>query len=205
MKRLASAFLLLLALAAVAPLGGSQPERDAGSGAAVTLAASATPAAPARRRAAARRRPDPIGLRAVRLARRMIGVGYSYGGSSPASGFDCSGFTSYVYGRLGVELPHNAAAQFGTGHAVPRSRLRPGDLLFFSGLGHVGLYVGGGRMIHAPQSGDVVRIVRLGADYGGTLVGARRVAPARLRAPERDRVARWTPPRPPRPSTPGWS
>ena len=121
------------------------------------------------------RRPLPLGPRAATLARRWLGVGYRWGGSSPAGGFDCSGFTSYVYGRLGIELPHNAAAQFGTGRPVPRSRLRPGDLLFFRGLGHVGMYVGHGRMIHSPQSGDVVRIVRLGVDYGGVLVGARRI------------------------------
>jgi hypothetical protein len=125
-----------------------------------------------------RKRPFPIGFRAARLARRWLGVGYRWGGSSPATGFDCSGFTSYVYGRLGVRLPHNAAAQLGVGTPVPRSRLRPGDLLFFNGLGHVGMYVGRGRMIHSPQSGDVVRIVRLGVDYGGDLVGARRITRA---------------------------
>jgi hypothetical protein len=125
-----------------------------------------------------RKRPYPLGFRAARLARRWLGVGYRWGGSSPSSGFDCSGFTSYVYGRLGVRLPHNAAAQLGVGTPVPRSLLRPGDLLFFSGLGHVGMYVGSGRMIHSPQSGDVVRIVRLGRDYRGELVGARRISRA---------------------------
>lgn len=132
-------------------------------------------------RAAKRRRPSPpIGAKAALLAHRWLGVGYAWGGSSPSSGFDCSGFTSYVYGRLGVELPHNAAAQFGRGRPVPRARLRPGDLLFFRGLGHVGMYVGRGRMIHAPQSGDVVRVVRLGVDYRGELVGARRLTAAHV-------------------------
>ena len=81
----------------------------------------------------------------------------------------------WVYGRLGISLPHNAAALFGVGRPVSRWALRPGDLLFFSGLGHVGLYIGHGRMIHAPQSGRNVEIQAL-ASRGGSLVGARRVA-----------------------------
>jgi cell wall-associated NlpC family hydrolase len=171
MRRLPLLLLFVLALAVAAPSGGPpRPEQARPE----TVAA---PAVAHRRERHPRPRPDPFGVRAVRLARHMLGVGYRYGGSSPGSGFDCSGFTSYVYGRLGVELPHNAAAQFGSGRPVPRSRLKPGDLLFFRGLGHVGMYVGRGRMIHAPQSGDVVRVVRLGVDYGGTLVGARRIAP----------------------------
>jgi len=114
-----------------------------------------------------------IAARAVALARGQLGVPYRYGGSSP-SGFDCSGLVTWVYGRLGVTLPHNAAALYGVGLPVPRSAIRPGDLLFFSGLGHVGLYVGKGRMIHAPQSGRSVEIQPLSARRG-TLVGARRV------------------------------
>jgi cell wall-associated NlpC family hydrolase len=112
--------------------------------------------------------------RAVRLARKQLGVPYVYGGASP-SGFDCSGLVSWVYGRLGISLPHNAAALYGVGRPVRRSKLRPGDLLFFHGLGHVGIYIGRGRMIHAPQSGRNVEIQSL-AVRRGTLVGARRVA-----------------------------
>jgi cell wall-associated NlpC family hydrolase len=118
------------------------------------------------------------GMPVVAFARRWLGVPYRWGGSTPA-GFDCSGFTSYVWRRFGVRLPHNAAAQFSAGVPVPRSRLRPGDLLFFSGLGHVGLYVGSGRMIHSPQSGSSVEIVSLAKRYGGRLVGARRVVSRR--------------------------
>ena len=102
---------------------------------------------------------------------------YQWGGASP-SGFDCSGLVSWVYGRLGISLPHNAAALYGVGRPVPRSALKPGDLLFFSGLGHVGLYIGRGRMIHAPQSGRARRDPALGIAFGARLVGARRVVAA---------------------------
>ena len=110
----------------------------------------------------------------MRLARKQLGVPYSYGGASP-SGFDCSGLVSWVYGRLGLSLPHNAAALYGVGRPVPRAKLRPGDLVFFSGLGHVGLYVGQGRMIHSPQSGETVEIQALD-ERSSPPVGARRVA-----------------------------
>jgi cell wall-associated NlpC family hydrolase len=117
-----------------------------------------------------------LGQRAVRIAARELGVPYRYGGSSP-SGFDCSGLVAYVYGRLGVRLPHNAAAQYGYGRPVDRSRLRPGDLVFFHGLGHVGLYIGRGRIIHAPQSGERVEIQSL-ASRSGSVEGARRLVRA---------------------------
>ncbi|HET7515389.1 MAG TPA: C40 family peptidase [Gaiella sp.] len=115
----------------------------------------------------------PLGVRAVRIARQQLGVPYVYGGSSP-SGFDCSGLVSWVYGRLGVGLPHNAAALYGVGRRVRLAAMRPGDLVFFSGLGHVGLYIGHGRMIHAPQSGRNVEIEALDA-RSHPPVGARRI------------------------------
>jgi len=121
-------------------------------------------------------RPVPLGVRAVVYAKRFIGSPYSYGGSSP-SGFDCSGFVRYVYERFGIELPHSSYADFGLGRRVSRAALRPGDLVFFSGRGHVGLYVGDGRFIHAPHSGTRVQISSL-ADYGSSYDGARRVAAA---------------------------
>ena len=117
-----------------------------------------------------------LGARAARLARTQLGVPYSWGGASP-TGFDCSGLVMWVYGRLGISLPHNAAALYGVGRPVARSALRPGDLLFFSGLGHVGLYVGHGRMIHAPQSGRNVEIQPL-SSRSGSLVGGRRIIAA---------------------------
>lgn len=119
-------------------------------------------------------RKPTVAQRAVRLARNQLGVPYRWGGASPA-GFDCSGLVSWVYGRLGISLPHNSVALYGVGRPVRRAALRPGDLVFFHGLGHVGLYIGRGRMIHAPQSGRRVEIQSL-AVRQGTIVGARRVA-----------------------------
>jgi len=119
-------------------------------------------------------RPEPtVAERAVALARKQLGVPYAWGGASPA-GFDCSGLVMWVYGRFGVTLPHNSAALYGVGRSVATDELRPGDVLFFSGLGHVGLYIGGGRMIHAPQSGRHVEIQPLSM-RAGSIVGARRV------------------------------
>jgi peptidoglycan DL-endopeptidase CwlO len=115
-----------------------------------------------------------LGGQAVAIAEQYLGVPYVWGGASP-SGFDCSGLTMYVYGQLGVSLPHNAAAQYGMGTAVPRNALEPGDLVFFDGLGHVGIYVGGGSFIHAPHTGTVVQISSLSGWYSANYVGARRI------------------------------
>ena len=110
----------------------------------------------------------------VGIAMQYLGVPYVYGGSSP-SGFDCSGFVMYVFAQIGVSLPHNAAAQYGSGTPVDRSQLQPGDLVFFNGLGHVGIYIGGGSFIHSPHTGDVVKISSLSGWYSSTWVGARRL------------------------------
>ena len=106
----------------------------------------------------------------VGIAMRYLGTPYVWGGASP-SGFDCSGFTMYVYAQVGVSLPHSSYAQYGMGVPVAQSQLQPGDLVFFYGLGHVGIYIGGGQYIHAPHTGDVVKISSIGAGY----VGARRI------------------------------
>ena len=113
--------------------------------------------------------------RVVGFARHLLGVRYSYGGSSPESGFDCSGFTRFVFGHFGIDLPHYSGAQFGLGRGVARDALKPGDLVFFDGLGHVGIYIGGGRFIHAPHSGTRVSIDSLAGWYGGRYDGARRL------------------------------
>jgi|tagenome__1003787_1003787.scaffolds.fasta_scaffold20082567_2 cell wall-associated NlpC family hydrolase len=111
----------------------------------------------------------------VRYARRYLGVPYSYGGTTPRGGFDCSGFTRFVYAHFGIVLPHYSGAQFAAGRRVAREALRPGDLLFFDGLGHVGLYIGHGRFIHAPHTGARVSIEKLTDWYAGSYDGARRL------------------------------
>jgi cell wall-associated NlpC family hydrolase len=114
--------------------------------------------------------------RAVRYALDAVGVPYRWGGESPATGFDCSGLVRWAYGHVGIDLPHSSYALYGVGRRAAMSRLEPGDILFFEGLGHVGLYVGNGRMVHAPQTGRDVEIVTLeDTGYGTRLVGARRV------------------------------
>ena len=118
-----------------------------------------------------------FGRRVVGYAKRFIGVPYVYGGSSP-HGFDCSGFVRYVYEHFGVALPHSSYAQFNDGKRVARRGLRPGDLVFFDGLGHVGLYIGNGRFIHAPHTGTRVRVETLAGWYSSRFVGARRLKTA---------------------------
>jgi cell wall-associated NlpC family hydrolase len=120
-----------------------------------------------------------VGERAAAIAVRAVGVPYRWGGASPAGGFDCSGLVYWAYGRLGIELPHSSYALYDQGRRVARSRMKAGDLLFFSGLGHVGIYIGRGRMVHAPHSGTRVQVVRLGGSpYGARLVGVRRISRA---------------------------
>ncbi len=114
--------------------------------------------------------------RAARFALGEVGVPYRWGGESPETGFDCSGLVRWAYLRVGVDLPHNSYALYGQGRRVSESKLAPGDILFFEGLGHVGLYLGRGRMVHAPETGRNVEVVRLaGSNYGSRLIGARRV------------------------------
>jgi cell wall-associated NlpC family hydrolase len=110
---------------------------------------------------------------AATVAMKYLGVPYVWGGATPG-GFDCSGLVMYVYAQLGISLPHYAAAQYGFGTPVARDQLQPGDLVFFDGLSHVGIYIGGGQMVHAPQTGDVVKITSL-SDFGAGYVGARRI------------------------------
>ncbi len=111
-----------------------------------------------------------LGGQAVAIAQQYLGVPYVYGGASP-SGFDCSGLVMYVYGKLGVSLPHNAAAQYGALPHVSLSALQPGDLVFFYGFGHVGIYVGNNTVIHAPHTGSSVSYENM--SYMGPIAAAR--------------------------------
>jgi peptidoglycan DL-endopeptidase CwlO len=108
----------------------------------------------------------------LQAAYSMIGTPYLYGGSSPETGFDCSGFTMWAWSHAGVYLPHSSAAQYASLPHVAQSDLQPGDLVFFySPISHVGMYVGGGSMIHSPTTGSVVSVVPI---YWDSFVGAAR-------------------------------
>jgi cell wall-associated NlpC family hydrolase len=119
--------------------------------------------------------PQAVGVRAVQFARRLLGVPYRWGGDSPTGGFDCSGFVRYVYAHFGLSLPHSSYGDFDLGRRVSRGSLRPGDLVFFDGVGHVGMYVGSGRFIHAPHTGTSVQVTSLDEPwYRSSYDGARR-------------------------------
>jgi cell wall-associated NlpC family hydrolase len=112
---------------------------------------------------------------AASVAARYLGVPYQWGGATPA-GFDCSGLVVWVYAQLGIMLPHFTGALYLLGVPVPRDQLAPGDLVFFDALDHVGIYIGAGQFIHAPHTGDVVRVSTMSSgSYAASYVGARRV------------------------------
>lgn len=104
---------------------------------------------------------------AVSYAYAHLGAPYVYGAEGPSS-FDCSGLTTAAWRQAGVRLPHNAAQQWNATAHISRPSLQPGDLVFYRGLGHVAIYVGGNQVIHAPQTGDVVKLapVDMMAPYG---------------------------------------
>jgi len=121
---------------------------------------------------------DAYALTGTALALR--GTPYRNGGADPA-GFDCSGFTQYVFAQYGVALPRGVREQFGAGKSVRPEDLAPGDMLFFAttdpGPSHVGIAIGGDEFVHAPSSSGVVRVEHLSAAYWATrFLGARRVA-----------------------------
>ena len=118
------------------------------------------------------------GAAVVAKAKSFIGYKYVYGGSSPSTGFDCSGFTSYIYKQFGVSLNRTAAGQYSNGTAVPRANLQPGDLVMFgkSGINHVAIYAGGGMIVHAANSSRGVTTDTINSGYyNNNYVGARRI------------------------------
>jgi cell wall-associated NlpC family hydrolase len=151
-----------------APVAGPNPSPTLGSGGAPPPAPSPNPTPPL---------PDPPppssrAQVAIQAAESQIGVPYVYGGSSPQTGFDCSGLAMWSWGQAGVSLPHSAAMQYDILPHVDRSQLQPGDLLFFyTPISHVAMYLGGGQMIEAPHTGLTVRIVGV---YWQYYVGAAR-------------------------------
>ncbi len=103
----------------------------------------------------------PTGADVVADARRYLGIAYRWGGTDPATGLDCSGLTQRVYADLGIALPRTVSTQKSVGREVPTmASAQPGDLLVF-GDHHIGIYVGGGQMLHAPKTGDVVKIAKV--------------------------------------------
>jgi cell wall-associated NlpC family hydrolase len=120
------------------------------------------------------------GEQMVAEAKKYLGTKYVYGGASP-SGFDCSGLLLYVAKKFGIDLPHKASIQATMGTAVDKANLQPGDMVFFKtdgsgGVSHAGMYVGNGQFIHAPKTGDVVKISNLNDSYyTKAWAGARRM------------------------------
>ncbi|HUK96144.1 MAG TPA: NlpC/P60 family protein [Gaiellaceae bacterium] len=119
--------------------------------------------------------PPPTHGGVVAIAMSQLGTPYVWGGAAPG-GFDCSGLVMWAYAQVGVSLPHSTYALYAMGVPVSRDELAPGDLVFFDGVGHVGIYIGGDEFIHAPHTGDVVKISSLDDPwYSAEYVGARRI------------------------------
>lgn len=116
------------------------------------------------------------GSQIVDIAMRYLGVPYVWGGASPSQGFDCSGLVLYAYAQIGISVPHYTGSLWQMGVPVARDALEPGDLVFFNNLGHMGIYIGGGQMVAAPHTGDVVKVSDITTgSYASSYVGARRI------------------------------
>ena len=121
--------------------------------------------------------PSVSANRIVDVALRQLGVPYAWGGTKP-TGFDCSGLVRYAFGAVGIELPHNVARQHAHGVPIAREDLQPGDVVFFDGLRHNGIYIGDSRFVHAARSPASVIVSRLDESwYQSRWVGARRLLP----------------------------
>ena len=148
------------AASATQPAGGASiPEPAAPTG--PTAGTSPTPSLPS----------GEGNARAASIAMQYLGVPYVWGGASP-SGFDCSGLASYAFAQIGKSVPHYTGAIWSAFPRVPSGQLEVGDLVFFRpDLGHMGIYIGGGQYVHAPQTGDVVKVSNVGdrSDYQGAV------------------------------------
>lgn len=136
------------------------------------------------------------GLDIVNYAKSALGTKYVWGGNSMSGGIDCSGLVQQVYKHYGINLPRVTYQQIGVGASVPMRKLQPGDLVFFDtdrktgGPDHVGIYIGGGKFIHAPKTGDVVKVSSLtDSYYANRWMGARRVAGVQTSATAADLAA----------------
>jgi cell wall-associated NlpC family hydrolase len=172
--------LILLPLVALAlALGLARPPQGrAGSPGTAGAGRGEAPPLPSRRRHLSFEPLDAaggFGRRIASYARHLLGVPYRWGGTSPRTGFDCSGLVRFVYGHFGIALPHSSFADLARGRGVARRFLQPGDLVFFADASHVGIYIGHGRFVDAPHAGSVVRISSLGGWYGSTYYAARRI------------------------------
>jgi cell wall-associated NlpC family hydrolase len=172
------------AAAAAAATSSSATGSSAGSSSAGTASSSASapsssrsasqaPVAPSAPAAAAPVAASGVGGTVVGTAMAQQGKPYVWAAAGPGS-FDCSGLVQYAYAAAGISLPHSSSAQAKAGRAVTRDQLQPGDIIaFYSPVSHVGIYIGGGKMVHAPTSGDVVKVVSI--DYMGAITAMRRV------------------------------
>ncbi|MEV4564859.1 C40 family peptidase [Nonomuraea sp. NPDC049419] len=163
-----------MVLHAPAAQAATTRETSAAAGATVKAATTArtTASAKARKKAAKAARQKARAGKAVAVAKKQIGDPYRYGGTGPGS-FDCSGLVQFAWKKAGVKLPRVTNSQFArTRKKVSWRNLKPGDLMFFNGLGHVGMYVGKGKMIHSPRTGERVRIDKLSGWRRSSFVGA---------------------------------
>jgi hypothetical protein len=172
--------ILLLAVAVALVLALVRPIQGRATRPAKRSGTQQTGLEPIRRRHLMSLTPDdaarPLGRRVVSYARHFLGVRYFWGGTTPRTGFDCSGLVRFVYRHFGIPLPHSSFADLLHGRRVTRRSLRPGDLVFFAGASHVGIYVGSGRFIHAPHTGTVVSITTMHRGwYGAEYDAARRI------------------------------
>lgn len=152
----AALIALLLALGGCAGTRALDPEPTAGRPRAIEPAAGSD------------RSSDTVRGTITRIATDMVGVPYRYGGTSPKEGFDCSGLVFYSYTRAGLSVPRNSIELFKAAEKIPLDAAREGDLVFFQDqrrLSHVGIYIGGGRFVHAPSSGSAVRVSTLDSEY----------------------------------------